>query len=1097
MKINKKYFLMRTALRIMTIFAISSAYADTKNSSKKQSKKKTVAEILKQADSESTKAKVTVVPNESPSASQKETSRKKNGKVEAPSVATNKPATSLPSANMGFKQEVKPYNLESVKPPQSADFMKSDGKLREKTDYEKILDQQIRELYKLTQKFKTSPNRGELWLRLAELFVEKATLIDSIKQDEYDIKLREFQSGQLKSRPKLEVSEARDYNKKAIQLYEWFQRDFPKDEKISQALFFLGYNHFEMGDYANGVSYFDKLNSNYPSSPFLGESHFALGEHYFDNEKWAQAYKEYSFLIEEKKHRLHTFALYKGAWCLFRLGKPQQGMKYLEYIIKIGNDTRVAQLTSRFAVNRNRLESEALRDIVVFYVEAGDSSKALAYFKELVGKDYPTYLEKLAYQYADRGYKDASRDIFKILIAQAPTATKSFEHQYQVVQNYYYGKDILRFKTELYSWVRDYGKNGAWFATNKKNQELIETSNKLRETTLRNYVLQQHQTAQNSRAPFSQAQANDGYQLYFSEFSEAPSAADMHFFYGELLYDMGKYDEAASHYKWIVDNAPKNKFFSKAAQNMILAADRSTPTDQEMQQRVGSSTDPIPLDPKVDRFIKAGQWFVEKFPESEKVVEIKFRIGRLYYQHNQFDSSIKYFRDVALQHSRSKYAEYSGNLLLDIYSLKKDYNGLEKTGNDLLSMPAIAASKTGQEIREVVEKVAFKRGQDLEIEGKYAESAQSFEAFSKKSPRSSLAFTAMVNAGINYERAGLNGPAISVYQNVISASEPAAEKLKPKVRRLLAKQYQDSAQFEEAARLFKKASEESPNEPLAPNWMFNAAVLYGALGKYIEANTCYEAFTKLSKKSAEKSEAVFSIAQNHRKLSQHKAAIDRYTEYVETGGSDQEKVVESAYWNSKLYELVKNESKASEWRKRTLAIQSRFSPRKQGIGASYAASLQFADAESTFRSLQAISFPADPKKQKEAVDKKIALLTKLTTELVDVIKFDSAEEIVKALSLLGEANEDMAQAIWKAPIPAGLNEDEKKQYIAGVERFAEPFSSKAKDSFKAAVDRGMELEVYNEGYKVAYEFMSRTEKKAYYSGGEFASDIRLVNWIGN
>ncbi len=300
---------------------------------------------------------------------------------------------------------------------------------------------------------------------------------------------------------------------------------------------------------------------------------------------------------------------------------------------------------------------------------------------------------------------------------------------------------------------------------------------------------------------FSQTQATEGYQLYLREFPDSATVADMHFYFGELLYDMGKYDEASIQYKWIVDNAPQNKFYGKAAQNLILAVERSIPSDQEMQKRVGESLDPVPLEPKVDRFIKAGQWYIEKFPGSDKTVEIKFRIGRLYYQSNHFDEATKYFRDIVQQHSSTKYAEYSANLLLDIYNLRKDYAGLEKAGAELLAVPSIASSKAGADIRGVMEKSSFKRGQDLEMDKKYSESAQVYQAFAKQNPKSNLATTAMFNAGVNFERAGMTGPAITSYQS-LGLSRSRCGKIKTEsVRRLLAKQYQDSAQFEEAAKL--------------------------------------------------------------------------------------------------------------------------------------------------------------------------------------------------------------------------------------------------------------------------------------------------------
>ena len=213
----------------------------------------------------------------------------------------------------------KPVNLNDVKPPSLSKIYTYEN--ADQAEYEKTLNTQIDEMFKLTQKFKNSPSRGELWLRLAELYVEKANIVDSRKQDEYDKKLKEFQSGQSAFKPVLDLAEAKEYNKKAVQLYEWFLRDYPNDSKVSQALFFLGYNNFELGNIAAGTKYYDQLTTQFPKSQFSGEAHFALGESLFENEKWADAYKEYSVLIKDNKHNLHTMALYKGAWCLFRLGK--------------------------------------------------------------------------------------------------------------------------------------------------------------------------------------------------------------------------------------------------------------------------------------------------------------------------------------------------------------------------------------------------------------------------------------------------------------------------------------------------------------------------------------------------------------------------------------------------------------------------------------------------------------------------------------------------------------------------------------------------------------------------------------------------------
>jgi TolA-binding protein len=1008
-------------------------------------------------------------------------------------IKLQKGDTALPEFGYNFKPS-QSHNMEAIKPPRSSDILINRGG-GTKAEYERVLDQQVQELYKLTQRFKNSPNRGELWLRLAELYVEKAGIVDSRHQDAYDQALADFKAGKTKVKPILNTAEAKDFNRRAIQLYEWFERDFPKDEKMDQALFFLGYNYFEMGDTHKGAEYYIRLNKLFPQSPFVGESHFSLGEYYFENEKWTEAYKEYTYVIKDKKHRLNTFALYKGSWCLFRLGKNAQALSYLEYIIKTAKYESEVNSQSRRAVNKNRLEQEALRDIIIFYAEARPASDAIGYFRGLLGDgDIIPYLEKLAYYYSDKGGKDDSRDVFKMLIGEKPESPKAFDWQYQIVQNYFYAKNSPKFREELYAWIKNFAPNTPWYEANKANKELIDNSYKMRETTLRNYVMQQHQTAQNSHADLPMKSAYEGYGFYLEEFGNAPTAADMHFYFAELLYDMKRYDEAAVQYKWVVDNAPQSKFVDKAAANLILALEKSVPSDAELQKRIVNTLEPQPLDPKVERFIKASQWYITKFPKAEKAPEIKFRIGRLYYMHNQFDEATRVFRDILTIYPKTKYSEYSANLLLDIFNLRKDYAGLEKVGAELLANQSIANSKVGSEIKGVMEKASFKRGQDLEVEKKYAESAQSFETFAKNNPHSELAVTAIFNAGVNYERAGMVTAAIAMYNQVLNSRDPKMESNKPKVHRLLAKLYQDAGNFEDAARLYKIAAAENPKDPLAPNFIYNTALLNEALGKNDAAIHSYEEFIKMAKRKSETSDALYSVATLHRKANHITAALDKYKDYLESGANNPEKVVEAHYWISDLMRKKRQISESEAWAKKTIAVQRRLGGDKK-VGAKYAAKLKFDEALKSFSEYKAARISANPAKQKETLDKKIAALGKLNKDISEVVKYDSAEEIVSSLSLLGEANLHMYESILNVPLPGGLNAEETKQYKAGVEQMSSPFVAKAKESFKLAVDRGWELEVYNEGYHIAMDQITRLTPGSYYNNGEQTSDVRIINWM--
>ncbi len=1056
------------ALIFLVTNLVFSSQALTQNYQTKKKKKQTVGELLRKIKEDSRGAKI------------KELS---------------KASTNLPESRIAFENR-QSVNLARVKPPRSSEILKHENS--DQAAYEQTLDLQIQELYKLTQKFKNSENRGELWLRLAELYVEKSSLVDARKQDAYDLKLKEFQDGKNKAKPKLDLAEARDYNKKAIQLYEWFLRDYPRDPKISQALFFLGYNYFEIGDNKQGAHYYDRLTKEFPNSPYVGEAHFALGEFFFENEKWADAYKEYTKLIKDRRHRLNTFALYKGAWCLYRLGKTEEGIKYLDFIIKGAKSESSGQLVAGRKLNTSKLENEALRDLVVFFAETGDTKRAVAYFKSINSKEANANIEKLAYYLADKGNREGSKEVFRMLIQQDPTAKKAFEYQYQIVQNYFYAKNSPQFKEELYHWITDFDQKSAWYAANQGDDAFLKNSYKLREQTLRNYILQQHQTAQNSRAAYSRQSASDGYKLYFQEFSDSPQVADMHFFHGELLYDMGKYGEASNEYAWVAENAQTSKFAAKASQNLLLSIEKALPRDEELQKRVGNSVELIPMDPRVEKFIKSATWYTQKYPNSDKDAEIKFRMGRLYYQTNNFGPAETLFKEIVKKHPKTKYSEYSANLLLDIYNLKKDYAGLEKMGTELLADDSFAASKAGSDVRGVLEKANFKKAQDLEVSKNYLDAAKQYQTFATQNPKSDLAVIALFNAGINYERSGRNLEAIQNYKKVAASNDKAAANLKPKAQKLLAKLYQDSGFFEESAVLFKQLAKENPKDPLMPNYLYNSAVMYEALGKNGEAMNSYNEFIQVNKNQTENAATLFTLAQLQRKSnSSSLPALKHYQEYADMPQAKLDKKIEAEHWIAEISQKLGRKKDNEEAKAAILSLHRRLPAEKRNLANSYVAQIKLEQANESFKEMKRINIPSNPTKQKKAVDAKLEAIDKLNKELSEIIKLDSAEEIVSALNMGGEANDHLVTAIQGTPYPPNLNEDQKKQYKAGIDRITNPFSQKAEDSYKLAVERAWDLEVYNNAYKNALQQMNKRNPKLYYSNGEVGSDSRFVNWMGD
>jgi cellulose synthase operon protein C len=78
----------------------------------------------------------------------------------------------LPQTNLQLRERrrAEEIYLTNVKPPKSSAFF--DDATDDQQKLEAITDKQMQELYKLTQRFRSSPQRGELWLRLASFMLK-------------------------------------------------------------------------------------------------------------------------------------------------------------------------------------------------------------------------------------------------------------------------------------------------------------------------------------------------------------------------------------------------------------------------------------------------------------------------------------------------------------------------------------------------------------------------------------------------------------------------------------------------------------------------------------------------------------------------------------------------------------------------------------------------------------------------------------------------------------------------------------------------------------------------------------------------------------
>lgn len=1020
--------------------------------------------------------------------------------VAAPSrnsgLEMKKSQTSLPQAPVEKETPKKARSLETIKPPKSGSFYEAGTK---EAQYEKLLDEEIKTLYSLSQQNKASRNRGEIWLRLGERYVEKARIIDMREQADYEKRIKDYNEGRTKVRPEMNTRGQREYNEKAVKLYEWFVKDFPKDPKVDQALFFLGYNHFELGNTQLGERYYTQLVKKYPDSAFITESRFALGEYYFENENWKSALENYSQVVKVKKARLNMFAMYKSAWCLYRLNRTKVALQALEKVIRQSRATDTSDRVPSGAktVSKLRLGQEALKDYVPFYAEAGDANAAEEQFLKLAGNEKQAFqmLERLAYIYADNGNHAAANAIFRRLIARDPNAEKAAEYQYQIVISYA-TNDPKNFRKELDLWLETFGPGSHWAGQNAKNEKLVSDVSKLQETTLRNFVLKHHQAAQASRAVYSQQVASGGYDQYARYFPNSPKIIEMQFFHAELLFDMEKYEAASRIYTWVAEKDPQGPYREKAVVNNLLALEKDLPSTKDIEAKRGKSLEKMPLDPPVERFEKATLRYLKAFPKSEKTSDIKRRLGVLYYSYNHFDEALDVFGQVVRESPGSENAEIAGNLILDIYKLRGDMGGFSEKGKEFLAIPEIARSKFGGQVRAMLEKAGYLKAEKTAETGDALRAAKEFESFANANKQSELAVAARYKSAINYEKGGDIGSSIRMYGAVLGARSNDAKIVAAQndSRNALARIYQQTGQLELAARQYEDYARANPKDPKAVNAHYNAGVLFDSLGETGEATKSYQAYYGQTQR-ADKHEVLFAQGEMLRKKGQTKAAADFYEKYLRTSPSNRVQVIQSAYYLGEIAERQGDSRKAKQWYGRMTELYKASNKQVREETARYPAEIRFKQAQETLKELLSVKFGNSDKQQGKAAVQVKTLREKYINEMKDVIRFDNGPMIVAALASTGKMFDQLAGLFARIPVPNGFQAEEAAKYKELIQVQVDGFKNEAKNSYKAAVDKASELDVYTAWTKTAQSGLMQYESSGA-EQGEYARESRTMDWMG-
>lgn len=397
------------------------------------------------------------------------------------------------------------------------------------------VEQQVGQLEEI---IKLSGRQPELLFRLADLWMEQSRS-SLLEGDE---------------------AHSADAAKKGIALFAELSQEHADFARADEVLYFLGKALLDTGDERRAAIAFHRLTERHPTSRFVAEAHFALGEFLFAKSNgrrdWLSRALASYVAASGAESPVRSDALYKQGWCLLNLDDFDGAMTRFREVVKTGGPRA----------------TDAERDFVRAYERGGGkATEAPSVFAALTTSEARArqLTELLARSYRDDGFDAEAALTWQSLIRAQPRA-----------------KETLGYQRELIEALVRMGRRPLVVA---QVQRLVKMAAELpagdvggAEPLLASLATSWHSECRKTKADGCLAGADAVYEAYLGLFPTAPRAYELRFFHAELLFEAGEFARAATAYRTVVDRdiacregkqcAP-GKFLEPAAWGEIQARD--------------------------------------------------------------------------------------------------------------------------------------------------------------------------------------------------------------------------------------------------------------------------------------------------------------------------------------------------------------------------------------------------------------------------------------------------------------------------------------------------------------------------------------------
>jgi tetratricopeptide (TPR) repeat protein len=709
-------------------------------------------------------------------------------------------------------------------------------------------DEAIEQLKRIMAKVDDrTTGKADLLYELSEFYWEKSKSLERQEVAKYEAVYQQYQAargrGERAEKPNEDHAQSELFRLEAMRLYEIILRDYPRYERTDEVLFALGYNLYDTGKTGPAVERYQQLIREHPRSRFLPDTYLQLGNHYFDVQNdLTRARQYYQKALSSDAPKIHSYALYKLAWCDYNAGDLEGSLKRLKQVVDYA-ETRGSEMVD--------LKNEALGDLVLIFVQIDRSEEGISYFRRKAPSERQAKLiARLGERVAEAGHHEKAIKIYHHLLEQTPNDPDAPQFQQAIVRSYEGLRQRGKVRDEVQRLAMLYHPDSAWWKANARTAATLRNAFQVSEEAMRNLVTEYHQEAQKTKQVETYRLARDIYKQYVDSFatSEDPErvsdhAFNLRFYYAEILWALEEWENAALQYEAVIDfkiparqsaqEVSDQKYRERAAYDAVLAYDklvkiergllapshlsgRQTVDEQKGKGKVASaslntakeqrrSASAQPLSAQEKKLIAACDKYNDLFPNNPNEIDLRYQAAVVFYDRRQDAEAVRRFGEVILKWPEERRSQQAADLSMHLLEGDGDWVALSQLSRKFLENTKL--SKPGSEFANRVQRVAegsHYKWIDEVIHRKDknpTKAAEEFTAFAAQYPKSVNAARALTATMLLFGEIHRLDRGIEVGERVLR--DHPGSPLRLKAQLTLGRYYEKTAQFRKAAQAYE------------------------------------------------------------------------------------------------------------------------------------------------------------------------------------------------------------------------------------------------------------------------------------------------------